>query len=415
MSCNSKAVRTAIAIAITAASSSLYAGTVTTDGSDIVIKTKGGLAVSTADDAFEFKLGGRLQADYDRFDGLYTKNGKTADASYLRRARLELAGRAYSVWGYKFAINLDGDTNFKEASVSYLGLDPVTFKVGRFDPDFGLEKATSSKWITGIERNMAYDLAPWVNDRDDGLGMQVSGSSGMFYGSAGFNRADSNNDDNGKSRNNYNLRAVVAPFASAGNVLHLGLNYAYSDADKADGRIRTRMAVRGVSETNSNGNRPELAGRVREAFENDRVWGAEAAWATGPFSVQGEYLRRDLDARSSSVRNDREASGYYAQVAYTLTGESRGYKLDGGKFDKIKPSDKRLGAWEVFYRYDRIKVEESDFIDNGVKGHTLGVNWYANEAVKVSGNYLKARAKGFENADGDKTGDAVSMRVQYVF
>lgn len=89
--CNSKAVRTAIAIAITAASSSLYADTVTTDGSDIVIKTKGGLAVATADDAFEFKLGGRLQADYDRFDGLYTKNGKTADAAYLRGARLELS------------------------------------------------------------------------------------------------------------------------------------------------------------------------------------------------------------------------------------------------------------------------------------------------------------------------------------
>ncbi len=415
MSCTSMAVRTACAIAIATASASLHAGTVTTDGADLVIKTKGGLAIASADDVFEFKIGGRLQADYDRFDGLYTRNGKTADASYLRRARLELSGRAYSVWGYDFSINLDSEPNIKEASVSYLGLDPITLKAGRFDPDFGLEKATSSKWITGIERNMAYDLAPWVNDRDDGLGVQVSGTTGMFYGSAGFNRADSNNDDNGKSRNNYNLRAVVAPFASAGNVLHLGLNYAYSDADEVDGRIRTRMGVRGVTETNSNGYRPELAPRVRGAFENDRVWGAEAAWATGPFSVQGEYLRRDLDARSSSVRNDREASGYYAQLAYTLTGESRGYKLDGGKFDKIKPGDKRLGAWEVFYRYDRIKVEESDFLNNRVKGHTLGLNWYANEAVKVSANYLKAKSNGFENDDGDNTGDAMSMRVQYVF
>ena len=46
------------------------------------------------------------------------------------------------------------------------------------------------------------------------------------------------------------------------------------------------------------------------------------------------------------------------QLAYTLTGEARGYKLDGGKFDSIKPNDKQMGAWEVFYRYDNIKVEE---------------------------------------------------------
>ncbi len=43
---------------------------------------------------------------------------------------------------------------------------------------------------------------------------------------------------------------------------------------------------------------------------------------------------------------DLEATGYNVQLAYTLTGESRSYKLDGGKFDKIKPENKRTGAWE---------------------------------------------------------------------
>jgi phosphate-selective porin OprO/OprP len=414
MACTPFATR-AVSVLAMAICTSIHAGTVTTDGADIVLKTKGGLSVSTVDDRFSFEIGGRLQADYGRFDGVYTKNGSTADSAYLRRARLEVSGKAFSVWGYDFAVNLNDDSSIKEASVSYLGFDPVTLKIGRFDPDFGLEKATSSKWITAIERNMAYDIAPWVNDRDDGMGMQVSGTTGMFYGSAGFNRGDSNDDDNGKGRNNYNVRAVIAPMAEPGNVLHLGVNYAYSDVDSTNGRIRTRMGVRGTSENSTNGYRPELAPRVTNGFDNDRAWGLEAAWAAGPFSVQGEYLRRDLDARSGTGRNDRKATGYYGQVAYTLTGESRGYKLDGGKFDKIKPNDKSIGAWELFYRYDRIDVDESDFIDSNVKGHTVGVNWYANETVKVSANYLKARTSGFENTNGDNTGDALTVRLQYVF
>ncbi len=72
-------------------SSQAFSGTVTTDGADLVLKTKGGLEVSTTDKEFSFKLGGRVQADYGRFDGVFTKNGDTADAAYFRRATLSSA------------------------------------------------------------------------------------------------------------------------------------------------------------------------------------------------------------------------------------------------------------------------------------------------------------------------------------
>ncbi|AKX45426.1 porin [Thiopseudomonas alkaliphila] len=400
--------------------SPLYAGTVSTDGVDLVIKTKGGFEVKTVDDAFSFQLGGRLQLDMDSFNGVMTKNGKRADEAYLRRARLEASGKVYSVWGYDFSVSFadDGETSWKEASISYLGLDPVTLKFGRFDPDFGLESATSSKWITAIERSMIYDLAPWVNDHQEGMGLQISASNQVLYGSASVNRPKNQEDTNGKNKNNYGLRVVYAPFASAGNVLHFGASYANSQGNEFDGRIRTRLGVRGTSEDSANGNRLELAPKIKNAnFDSDRAWGLELAWAHGPLSLQGEYLRRDLKADNSNKvkRNDRKADGYYGQIAYTLTGESRGYKLDGGKFDKIKPNDKSLGAWEVFYRHDQIKVKESDFLDNKVKGHTFGVNWYANEAVKISANYVKVKTSEPSNKVGDKTGDALSLRAQYVF
>lgn len=404
-------------------SSQAVAGSVTTDGPDITIKTKGGLEVAAVDKSFSFKLGGRIQADFDQFDGVYTQNGKSANEAYFRRASLELSGAAYHDWKYSFALSFaeNGRSKWDEASITYAGFKPVSVKIGRFDPDFGLENATSSKWISTIERSIIYDAGDWVNDSQDGMGVQVSGTSGMFYGSAGINRAKNNEDDNGSNNNAYNVRGVIAPMAEAGNVLHLGLNYAKRSTEEFDGRIRSRLGVRGTTEDATNGNRPVLASSQAGAFDNDSAWGLEAAYALGPFSVQSEYLRRDISAKSGSPVKDRQIDGYNLQLAYTLTGEARGYKLDGGRFDSIKPTNKQTGAWELVYRYDHLTVADADvdltgdFYDTKANVHTVGVNWYANESVKVSANYLKAKTDKVANAANDDSGDAISLRVQYVF
>jgi phosphate-selective porin OprO/OprP len=213
----------------------------------------------------------------------------------------------------------------------------------------------------------------------------------------------------------------------AGNVLHFGVNYATRDLQDTsfDGRIRSRLGIRGVSteggqDAGNNGNRLVLAGANNTpvgAYDNDSTVGLEAAFATGPFSIQSEYLKREVEAKAAN-REDIDADGYYVQVAYTLTGEARDYKL--GKFDKIKPSNKSLGAWEVFYRYDNISAEDdngafANIDDVEAKVHNLGVNWYANEAVKLSGYYVTTKVDNATNSVGDDDGDGMVFRAQYVF
>ena len=105
-------------------------------------------------------------------------------------------------------------------------------------------------------------------------------------------------------------------------------------------------------------------------------------------------------------------------MAYTLTGEARGYKL--GKFDAIKPSNKQIGAWELFYRYDHLSVDDDNgafarISDIEAKVHNLGLNWYANESIKLSGTYVKAKVDNAQNANGDDDGDGFVVRAQYVF
>ncbi|MHC3749876.1 OprO/OprP family phosphate-selective porin [Stutzerimonas stutzeri] len=421
----------ALALAVSAQA---FAGTVTTDGADLVIKTKGGLEVATTDKQFSFKVGGRLQADYSRFDGFYTVNGDSADAAYFRRAFIEIGGVAFTDWKYQFNYDLSHnagsskDGYWDEASIQYSGFNPINIKVGRFDPDFGLEKATSSKWVTAPERNAAYDLVDWTNVHQNGLGIQVNGTAGpSLYGSLGLHAKDQNDVD-GDSVKQFNVRGVFAPLHEAGNVLHLGVNFARRDLDDVGGldtRIRSRLGMRGVStsggnDAGTNGNRLLLAGadkQVAGSYGDDTAWGLEAAWAMGPLSIQGEYIKRKLDA-DSSANQDIEAKGYYAQVAYTLTGEARDYKL--GRFDAIKPSNKQTGAWEVFYRYDYIEGDDDTVGINAgstVEGkvHNLGLNWYANDNVRLTGAYVKAKVDNAQNAEGDDDGDGIVLRAQYVF
>ncbi len=436
---------TASAIAL-AVSAQAFAGTVTTDGADLVIKTKSGLEVSTVDKEYSFKLGGRIQADYDRFDGFYTKNNNTADASYFRRAILELSGN-YKDWAYVFNYDFGngGSTNWDQATIAYTGFAPVNIMVGRFDPDFGLQHATSSKWVTANERSAIYDMASWVNDKEDDMGVQVNGTyAGMFYGSTSIVQQKPSStasgqttyqDDDGKNVNTFNLRGVVAPIVSESEALHLGLDYAqrsYSD-DHYAGKIDSRLQVRGVTEENGNNSNSgkilfakDVAGRY---YTDDQVFGAEFAYMNGPYSIESEYLKRTLSGQDAN--GDRTATGYNAQIAWTITGESRTYKLDGAKFDKIKPSGKN-GAWEVFYRYDNVKVEDDDGLTGAIGAsplqtakaniNTIGVNWYANEAVKVSLDYLMTDTdqdtvdlQGRAVDADDDSGDAVTARLQYVF
>ncbi|MCC6073858.1 OprO/OprP family phosphate-selective porin [Pseudomonas sp. GCM10022188] len=425
----------ALALAISAQA---VAGTVTTDGADLVVKTKGGLEVGTTDKEFSFKIGGRLQADYSQFDGFYTKEGDTQDATYFRRAFIEIGGVAYRDWKYQINYDLahnagnSDDGYFDEASITYTGWSPVEIRVGRFDPIFGLEKATSSKWVTAPERNAVYDLMDWTQGHENGMGMEVSGSyAGSLFGAVTLSSKD-NADDNGQSTKQLNLRGVFAPLHEAGNVLHLGANFAQRNADDAgyDARFRSRMGMRGVDTQGghgaNSGNRAAFGGFNNSAagtWDKDTAWGLEAAWATGPFSLQGEYLQRTLEADAAA--EDIEADGFYVQAAYTLTGEARDYKL--GKFDKIKPANKQTGAWEVFYRYDDFTVEDDNGLSltNGTfvrevgevdgKAHNLGVNWYANEAVRVSATYVKATTDGITNSVGDDDGDGFVLRAQYAF
>ncbi|MGB5325984.1 MAG: hypothetical protein WBN40_11235, partial [Pseudomonadales bacterium] len=75
----SKAIAAASVVSVSmTAALPIYAGTVTSDGADLVLQTKGGLKLATADKQYSVQLGGRIQYDY-----VNSENDLTATTAVL--------------------------------------------------------------------------------------------------------------------------------------------------------------------------------------------------------------------------------------------------------------------------------------------------------------------------------------------
>ena len=87
-----------------------------------------------------------------------------------------------------------------------------------------------------------------------------------------------------------------------GNVLHVGVNYAYRDLDDTafDSRIRPRLGMRGIAtsggnDAGDNGNRATFGGVSNSpagSCKGRQRLGPGRRLGDGPFSAQAEYLAR---------------------------------------------------------------------------------------------------------------------------
>lgn len=377
-------------------------------------------AVSAADEAeetgFTYKFGGKIRARSDSFDQLYSNDGKAQSETYIRRADIEVSGQFLSGLDYELEVKLDreGKAKLKTAEVDWDLPAHFSLAAGRFDPDFGLELSGSSTWVTGIERSAIWDLAPYAGEGAEASGLALRNHHKHYFVSAGyFDTPDGPVTD---------ARLVYAPIQKKTHVLHLGYSYAEELDSLTDGEIKSDLAVWSLG-FSDDGNSTKLArDKAAGAFRRDKSQALELAYMNGPFSLQAEFLQRDLLGLGTQA--DRTASGSYAQIAYTLTGEARDYSMSNAKFGRIKPVNK-YGAWEIFLRKDQLHTSgEAGLLnkkrsDGKAEVDVLGINWYSPVNWKVSANYLRATTagttNGIPNDVGDIAGNGYSLQVQFRF
>ena len=378
-------------------------GVVKTDGEDITVSTTGGGISVKSDNGNSFKLGGRIMMDYDFYDDVFSGgDGSSQSEGEFRRTRLTAAGSVKKDWKYKFTVNIDDQdesADVNTAYIDYAGFGPLTFRVGKFKEPFSLERLTSSKWISTIERNLTLDFLAGNlgSGQPDFGGVQVAG---YHKDMSHFNWAvgvfdDGSEDEDGDDNYSITGRVTMTPHFGDNHFLHLGAAYSKRDIE---GRVRYRSRL-GVHTADDG--RPTFA----DAYVDDvDQLGLEAAYVRGAFSLQGEYIDASADGdlhpdaepiegfdtdNSNQVDgacyyagsdgtldngdtpvscDDIDFDGYYMQAAYTLTGETRGYKTKGAYFDKIKPQG-QWGAWELVARYEDVDVDNDN--DDAIAGKSV--------------------------------------------
>lgn len=347
---------------------------------------------------FEIKLNGRLMYDFDSYDGVYTADGTSVDDSELRRARLGFEAD-YNDWRLNYSAEYGSDDNegngsssfdTKNAYIRFSGFDLANITVGQSKEPFGLERMTSSRNISTIERSMATEA--FVPGRN--LGIKFTRNSDNYSLTSGVFESD---DQSTGTTTAWTTRFTHTPWQTDSSLLHLGVAASYRDLDGARFDIDEPAEVHTaddivISDNFNNVDHLDLAG-------------LEIAFVSGPFSVQGEYFYADVEDQDQSANY----SGSYLLGSYFITGESRSYK--NGDFGEIEPNS-NFGAVELVLRYSEL---DANYDGEGDKGTalTLGLNYYLNENIRLMANYIHSEVT--DEDDLSQDGDAFSLRAQFSF
>lgn len=398
----------------------------------VFVSFKNGLKVETLDHDFSFKIGGRIFVEggvssepVQAFLGVPPFLPPRAASGFsnqvgFRQARLEVEGKAFNYWNYKFqfdfagnaqptsATGIGGSTSvaggIRDAFIALRYFEPVTFQVGNmFEPN-SLERVSSSKYRDFMERALASDLL--AGNRHIGLAAVTGGPAPGIMGNsnwsakAGIFSTSFEDGAQGPLPGGHQYwdaagRLTYAPILTEDSLLHIGGSVRYQKPNDATALSDDRVLSLGSTlRTEANTLGENLLGTqsltcAAPAFQvvggnctKDVLgYGAEAVASYGPFSVQAEYLGMHYDRDPGLIAllnapggSSLNFSGYYVYATWYLTGESRAASYmtyprefnSPATFDQINIKNPLSaggwGAWEIAARLSEINLNDGGFL-----------------------------------------------------
>ncbi|SOD40362.1 OprO/OprP family phosphate-selective porin [Nitrosovibrio sp. Nv4] len=392
-----------------------------------------GLHFESKDGNFTAAIDGRLQVDsqYNIINDVQSPAAEDRpyelnSGATIRRARLGVEGTFYKKWDYKFEYDFSRGngavtSGITDAFIRYNFDNPLSVKVGSFKEPFSLEEATSNRFYTFVERNMAVNtFLDNPNVYKTGVGVNYAvprWQTGIAFQTepvgSWSSAATSINPNGNNSRNN---GSGDISWASTGRIsgrpwLESETKFLHIGASASHTRVNTQYFGNGnfanggmsfgafpavnVDRTNvlntsnlSTGNKNDPDSRRVESYNR---WGAETALVYGPFSAQAEYLQTDIYGHGYSGES---LFGYYGYASYFLTGESRTYHVKNGAWNRLKPhqafqlNGPGWGAWEIAAGYDYLNMNDGVIRGGEADLVKFGLNWYPHSNMRVMTNYV---------------------------
>lgn len=401
--------------------------------------------------------------------------GDLQDGMYFRRIRPFLEGTFWETYEYRLNLALENN-QFSTAGLDEFWMAvnriPVigTVRVGHVKNAVGFEAdmTGSSRTMTfmerssyseAIERNENFVTGIWLNNNFldqhttytfTAFRSDQGASSGAYFGDGQWGAQG---------------RLTFLPIYEANGRcwMHLGLSGGWRNGTTNTAtsplrtfQLRARTELRDDDPAgspagaqvlpNADSNRMVDTGAI--AAHDQYLLGLEYCYVHGPFSIQAEYGWTWLDrafgvAPTGLTLNpaiipaqDYSFNGGYVQLAYTLTGENRGYDrargtlarayFNGGPFTPawlVRDQDGHLnwgwGAWEIAARYSYLDLNDGTGLNRirggRMDGVSLALNWYLNANLTCMFDWVYDRRYDVPVSTIPGQTNGLGMRVQLSF
>ncbi|MEE2023789.1 OprO/OprP family phosphate-selective porin [Alkalimonas mucilaginosa] len=373
-------------------------------------------ALEKSKPALPLRFDGRIQLDYNLFDGAYNaaENGTSGSDLFARRVRLGV-NSTVGDWDHTILLDFaEGNDHIVMARIRYAGFgNGVRVQFGKLREDISLNALTSSNNLSLIERShLADSFSPYF--RWGASAYQYHEHTGLRW-ALGVHKNDafgaSGENSNGRLTLAYTGRLTWSQLVDQ-HVLHLGAWH--SRRDMGGNTLSPRLA-RGEVRKTPIGLVNYSAGGTTAALDSLHQSGIEVAYQKQNILLEMEYARRELKTMlASDPLNKSDVDGFYLTLSYFPSGEVRPYSTGSAVFGQPRNI---ANSWEFVTRLSRFNAS-SENQGTDVTTYTIGTNYYFNTRVRLMANiiYSEVSGPGQQALVGtEDSGKALAARLQYLF
>ena len=279
-------------------------------------------AVKAAGKEPALTLGGLIQVQGEAGDKGDSRFATANDRFYLRRARLNAAGKFLEEFDFRLELDLTGSlaesSNLRaqatDAYITWNRNPAAQVRFGQFKSPFGHEQLFSDPRLPTMERGLANDRLTYgrqigVMVFGDLLDKRLSYWAGLFNGNSVNTTANDNDEMSPYFRVSAQLYRGLL-FGKEGT-LSAGAN-AYSSEDAA-----VTLSGLGFDATPATADRDNIFAGKRAGLGYDLQLKAPGA----RFEVWAEWLEGDFEPLNSRPLADFDAEGYALQASYFIVAE----------------------------------------------------------------------------------------------
>lgn len=420
---------------------------------------------------WRLQISARAQVDYRAFQPDFT----SADTFSVRRARIGVGATIlndyYVYVEEEFANQATAPAPATGPQLTFAYADfnwfrpGIRFRVGQFKPSIGLENTMLDLQTDFLERAQTQSLFQSVYD----VGVAAFGEpkAGLFYSAAITNGAGQGNSEpqgnlqqaqgDGKMGTVRLVNDFAQTFRISDTVIHLGGAYQHGGFPNSGVNNQTPYSAASV-QTEARGLtyfipqpfNPANAAPVNSNI-NRSIVDVEAAFARGPFKIQGDYTQAEYAGNviQSGAAFTRTLKAYYVTLGWVISGEHYSDWYREGTFGRPRPNNNfgwasgdGWGLWEANLRFSSFDgtdfnntnaaftgrpgpgsgVTSSSFPNitqgtNKANAVSLGLKWLPNLYTRFMMNLIRTEFDTPVTVNGQNTDheNALTMRVQVDF